>query len=105
MARENRKNSSFNFGYTVTLLLLLLLAAGAVLLLIPSYREYRKKKQLEANGLKELDLLREQRTQERQTNDELNSSRKANEKIGREKFNLVEKGDLVMKYKVKEQGK
>ncbi len=104
MARENRKNS-FNFGYTVTLLLLLLLAAGAVLLLIPSYREYRKKRQLEAKGQNELELLQTQRTQNMQINNELSNSPKANEKIGREKFNLVEKGDIVMKYSVPEQGK
>ena len=104
MARENKK-PSFNFGYTVTLLLLLLLAAGAVLLLIPSCREYRKKKKLEAELRNELERLQTERTEKTRENNDLRTSREATEKVSREKFNQVGKDEIVIKYTVPEQGK
>ena len=104
MAREN-KRSSFNFGYTVTLFLLLILAAGAVVLLIPKYREFRKKKQEEAAKRNELELLQTQRTENTRINNDLRTSKEATEKVSREKFNQVGKDEIVIKYTVPEQGK
>lgn len=137
---------SFSLGSMVTFLLLLLLIAGAVLLLIPQYRELRKKKEIEAQKNRELDALQNKRNRQKQENNDLSSQelgnprtqkqietgnerktdaprnerdrrqtgsdqkqleskRDAVEKVGREKYNLVEEGDIVIKYTVPEQGK
>ena len=137
MQKKSAK-TSFSFGSMVTFLLLLLLIAGAVLLLIPQYRELRKKKQIETRKSRENDAIQNERNQQAQQNNDLHSAtpagtgknresdapggrtrkprdprerkqleskRDAVEKIGREKFNLVEEGDIVIKYTVPEQGK
>ena len=95
MPRDGKK-PSFNFGYTLTLLALLLLAALAVLLLFPSYREYRKKKQLEADRIRERDNLQAMRAESMRENHELRNSREATEKVSREKFNQVRPGETVL---------
>lgn len=103
--QKKTKKSSFSFGSMLTFLLLLLLIAGAVLLLIPQYREYRKKKQIEAKKIRENDEIQNKRNRQMQINNDLHNSPDANEKVGREKFNLVEPDDIVIKYTVPEQSK
>jgi len=104
MQKKTRK-PSFSFGNMLIFMLLLLLLAGAVLLLIPQYREFRKKKQLEADRIRELADLQSRRNEQMQLNNDLRTSKEAPEKISREKFNQVEKGEIVMKYNVPEQNK
>ena len=102
MQRKTRK-SSFSFGGMVTFLLLLLLIAGAVLLLIPQYRELRKKKQIETRKNQENDTVRNRRNEQMQINNDLRNSKDANEKIDREKFNQVGEDEIVFKYPVPKQ--
>ena len=98
MQRKTRK-SPFSFGGLLTFLLLLLLIAGAVLLLIPQYREYRKKKQIETEKMRVKEELQSKRNEQMQINNELRTSPDANEKVGREKFNQVGgKEEIVLKY-------
>ena len=104
MAREGKKQSS-NFGYFLTLFLLLLLMAGAVLLLIPSWRELRKRQQEEAEKTELRNSLQSKRNEQMRDINDLRTSKEAPEKVGREKFNLTEKDEHVIKYTVKEQGK
>ena len=104
MQKKSRK-SSFSFGNTLVFMLLLLLLAGAVLLLIPQYREYRKKKQLETDKIREQAELQNLRNEQMQMNNDLRTSKEAPEKISREKFNQVEKDEIVIKYNVPEQNK
>ena len=100
------KKSSFNFGYTLSFMLLVLLAALAVLLLIPQLRELRKKRQLEAEETRRLEMKLALRAENTRRNHELRRSRTATPaerrqaeaaitKVAREKFNLVSEGDLV----------
>ena len=99
---KKTRKTSFSFGSMVTFLLLLLLIAGAVLLLIPQYRELRKKKQIETRKNQENDTVRNRRNEQMQTNNDLRNSRDANEKIDREKFNQVGEDEIVYKYTVPE---
>ena len=101
MQRKTRK-SSFSFGSMLTFLLLLLLTAGAVLLLIPQYRELRKKKQIETRKSRENDTAKTLVNEQMQINNDLRNSRDANEKIDREKFNQVGEDEIVYKYTVPE---
>ena len=103
MMQKKTRKSSFSFGGMVTFLLLLLLTAGAVLLLIPQYRELRKKKQIETRKNHEYDAIQNQRNEQKQTNNDLRSSKDANEKIDREKFNQVGEDEIVFKYNPPEQ--
>ena len=102
MQKKPRK-TSFSLGGMVTFLLLLVLIAGAVLLLIPQYRELRKKKQIETRKGHENDAIRNLRNEQMQTNNDLRSSKDANEKIDREKFNQVGEDEIVFKYNIPEQ--
>ena len=104
MQKKSRK-SSFSFGNTLVFMLLLLLLAGAVLLLIPQYREYRKKKQLETDKIREQAELQNLRNEQMQMNNDLRTSTEAPEKNAREKFNQVKKDEIVVKYTVPEQSK
>ena len=103
--QRNAQKSSFNFGSMLTFLLLLLLIAGALLLLFPQYREYRKKKEIETQKSRENDTIQSQRNEQMQINHDLRSSPDANEKVCREKFNLVEDQDIVIKFPAPEQKK
>jgi cell division protein FtsB len=104
MQKKTRK-TSFSFGNMLVFMLLLLLLAGAVLLLIPQYREYRKKKQLETDKLREQAELQNLRNEQMQMNNDLRTSKEAPEKISREKFNQVEKDEIVIKYNMPERSK
>ncbi len=95
--RESKK-TSFNFGYLLTFLLLLVLAAWAVLLLFPTFREYRNRKREQAEKERELESLRAERVERVRDNNELSTSPAAVEKVGREKYNLVKDGEIVVKY-------
>jgi len=104
MPKEGKK---FSFGYLVTLILLLLLVAGAVLLLIPSWRELRKRQQEEAEKTRIRNSLQSKRNEQMRDINDLRTSRDATEKVSREKFNQVGKDEIVIKYTVpdQEQGK
>ena len=106
MPRGNKK-SSFSFEYMLTFLLALLLGALAVLLLIPQYREFRKKKQIEAERRQTLEHARRQRAESTRRNHSLRPSsnataaerrysREATERVARVKFNQVSKDEIVI---------
>ena len=63
MLREYPNKHPYDFGYFLTFIMLLLLAAAAVLLLLPSYRDYRAKKQQSVKLERELEQLQAERDQ------------------------------------------
>ena len=99
MSRDGKK-SSFNFGYLLTLVLLLLVAGWAVLLLIPGWRELRKRQQEESEKNEIRNSLQSKRNEQMREINDLRTSKEATEKVSREKFNQVGKDEIVIKYTV-----
>jgi len=102
MPRDGKK-SSFSFGYLLTLILVLLVLGAAVVLLIPSWRELRKKQQEEAEKARTRNTLQSRRNEEMREINDLRTSKEATEKVSREKFNQVGKDEIVIKYTVPDQ--
>ena len=98
MLRENDRKHPYDSGYFVTFIMLLLLAAAAVLLLLPSYRDYRAKKQESLKLEKELEELKNERDERLKEVNELKTSPAAVEKVARERYKQVRPGETVLTY-------
>jgi len=98
MAWENNKRHPYDFGYLLTFIMLLLLAGAAVLLLLPSYRDYRAKQKESLKLERELEELKERRDEQLKEVNALRTSPAAVEKVAREKFNQVRPGETVLTY-------
>ena len=98
MQRDNDKKHPYDFSYFITFIMFLLLAAAAVLLLLPSYRDYRAKKQQAARMERELEQLRTERDKRARAVDDLKTSPAAVEKVAREKYNQVGPNEIVLTY-------
>ena len=98
MQRENPNKHPYDFGYFLTFIMLLLLAGAAVLLLLPSYRDYRAKKQQAVKMERELEQLQAERDQRLREVNDLKNSPAAVEKVAREKYNQVRPGEIVLTY-------
>ena len=104
MPREKRKHP-YDFGYLLTFFLLLLLAGAAILLLLPSYRDYRAKKQESVKLEQDLEALKGERDERLREVNELRNSPAAVEKVAREKYSQVGPDETVMTYPTKRTGK
>ena len=97
MPRENKKHP-YDFGYLLTFFLLLLLAGAAILLLLPSYRDYRAKKQESLKLDRDLEALKGERDERLREVNELRNSPAAVEKVARERYKRVRPGETVLVY-------
>lgn len=97
MPRDSKRHP-YDFGYLLTFLLLLVLAGAAVLLLLPSYRDYRAKKQQSVKLEKELEEVKSERDDRLKEVNELKSSPAAVEKVARERYKQVRPGETVLTY-------
>lgn len=97
MPRDSKRHP-YDFGYLLTFFLLLLLAGAAVLLLLPSYRDYRAKKQQSVKLEKELEDLKSERDERLKEVNELKTSPAAVEKVARERYKQVRPGETVLTY-------
>ena len=104
MPRDSKRHP-YDFGYLLTFLLLLLLAGAAVLLLLPSYRDYRAKKQQSLKMEKELEEIKNERDERLKEVNELKNSPAAIEKVARERYKQVRPGETVLTYTPPEKGK
>ena len=104
MPRENKKHP-YDFGYLLTFFLLLLLAGAAILLLLPSYRDYRAKKQESLKLERDLEALKGERDERLREVNELRHSPAAVEKVAREKYSQVGPDETVMTYPTGRPGK
>lgn len=95
MVFENRKKNEFKSGY-LWLFIILLMVTAAALLLFPVCRDLQRKQQEEADLEKKLNSLKEERNQRQVDIDAMQNSPSAVEKIAREKFHMVRKGETVM---------
>ena len=103
MPRENKRHP-YDFGYLLTFFLLLLLAGAAVLLLLPSYRDYRAKKQESVKLEKELEELKSERDERLKEVNALKTSPAAVEKVARERYKQVRPGETVLTYTPPDKG-
>ena len=97
MARDGKRHP-YDFGYLLTFLLLLLLAGTAVLLLLPSYRDYRAKKQQSVKMERELEELKSERDDRLKEVNALKTSPAAVEKVARERYQQVRPGETILTY-------
>ena len=68
------------------------------MLLLPAWRNYRKVRAEEAAQLNVLNDAKRERQEYLERRRRLKNSPAAVEKVAREKFNLVRKGEVIMKY-------
>lgn len=96
--QRDKKRHPYDLGYLLSFILLLFLAGAAVLLLLPSYRDYRAKKQQQLKLDRELESLKQERDERFKEVNELQSSPAAVEKVARERYKRVRPGETVLVY-------
>lgn len=92
MIPEKKKQ---NFGVLWVFIILLILAAAA-LLLLPVWRDLRRRQEEQMTLQKQLAALKTERNKGRMEIQALKNSPEAVEKVAREKYRLVRKGETVM---------
>ena len=95
MANMERKGQILNIVLQIFLILLLITAA---VLILPAWHNYRKMRAEEIRYQEKLDAEKRERQKQLERLNNLKSDPETIEKVAREKYKFVKKGDIVLVY-------
>jgi len=97
MFRDPRKKTASPVSTYLWYLLIAALLAGSAVLLLPVYRDLRKQRSIEQETAETLRRNREELGEIKSENQKLNTPSGV-EKVARERFRMVKKGETVLVY-------